>query len=255
MRALAVLLLTACGAAPSPEPACPDGMIAVPGAAPLCLDRTHVTVGAFARWASAPTTAETIGGTTFRVGEGFRVTHGATFRFPHGDGVAAPDDHPATQLTALEAEAYCADRGARLPSETEWERAARNGRGDTRRYPWGDEITDEHGAWRANVWQGSFPETNTLQDGFLFAAPVGAFPPTPLGFFDLVGNVWHWTATLAEAAIEPSPALPGASGRTRILRGGSFLCEAGRCHGYRIDARQRAEEGAPLVHVGFRCAR
>jgi sulfatase modifying factor 1 len=231
-------------------------MIAVPGGGRLCLDRTHVAVGAFAAWADTqpPTTAEREGGATFRVGEGFRISTGASFRAPHGDGALAPADHPVTQITALEAEGFCASRGARLPTEDEWERAARNGREEPARYPWGDDITDERGAWRANAWQGSFPDTNTLDDGFLFAAPVGSFPPTPLGFLDLVGNVWHWTATAAEEALAPSPALPLARGRTRILRGGSFLCEAGRCHGYRIDARQRAEENAALVHVGFRCA-
>lgn len=254
VRAALALLLAACGAPAARSAPCPAETVAIPGTA-LCLDRGHVSVGAFAAWAAGqpPTRAERDGGAVFVVGEGFRIAPGASYRHPHGDGVAAPDDHPVTQITALEAEAFCRARGARLPTEDEWVRAARNGTDEPLRYPWGEAIVDARGAWRANVWQGTFPDANAMEDGYLFASPIGAFAPTPLGFVDLVGNVWHWTATSADDALAPSPALPGAEGPSRILRGGSFLCEAGRCHGYRIDARQRAEEDAALVHVGFRC--
>jgi sulfatase modifying factor 1 len=250
------LLVIACGAAPPELAACPEGMIGVPGGGPLCLDRRPVDVGTFAASAGGRglTVAEREGGVTFVVGEGFRVAPGASFRTPHGDGVAAPDGHPVTQLTALEAEAHCAARGARLPTAEEWERAARGGRGGGSAYPWGDELVDPRGAYRANVWQGAFPAANTLEDGFLFASPIGSFPPTPLGFLDLVGNVWQWTATPAGEEVASDPSLPRRSGRGRRICGGSFLCEAGRCHGYRIGARQQADEDTAFVHVGFRCA-
>jgi sulfatase modifying factor 1 len=228
----------------------------VPGGAPLCLDRRPIDVAAFTAWASGrgPTSAEREGGVIFVVGEGFRVAADASFRAPHGDGVEAPAEHPVTQLTALEAEAYCAARGARLPTAEEWERAARSGGRDVSAYPWGDEIVDPRGAFRANVWQGAFPGVNTLEDGFLFASPIGSFPPTPLGFLDLVGNVWQWTASPAGEDVAADPSLPSRSGPGRRICGGSFLCEAGRCHGYRIGARQQADEDTAYVHIGARCA-
>jgi sulfatase modifying factor 1 len=254
--ALLAFAVLACGTAQPAPAVCAEGMIGVPGGAPLCLDQRPVDVGTFAAWAEGrgPTAAERDGGVIFVVGEGFRVAAGASFRAPHGDGVDAPEDHPVTQVTALEAEAHCAARGARLPTAEEWERAARSGRGGASAYPWGDEIVDARGAFRANVWQGAFPGSNTLADGFLFASPIGSFPPTPLGFLDLVGNVWQWTAGRAGEEVPSDPSLPRASGPGRRICGGSFLCEAGRCHGYRIGARQQADEDTAYVHVGFRCA-
>jgi sulfatase modifying factor 1 len=93
------------------------------------------------------------------------------------------------------------------------------------------------------VWQGAFPVLNTAQDGFVFASPIDSFPPTPIGLIDMVGNVWQWTAT------------PFADGDPRrVMRGGSYLCDARVCHGYRSSARQGATPDSALMHVGFRCA-
>jgi sulfatase modifying factor 1 len=240
-------------------------MITVPGGifhhggdgvhvASFVMDRAPVTVGDYRAFATEPTTAERSGGGVFALTTGrFTVREGADFAHPLGDGVAAPEDHPATQLTAIEAEAYCRARGARLPTTGEWEHAARNGRDDRARYPWGDEATDARGAFRANVWQGAFPTANTLADGYLFASPVGSFAPTPLGFVDLVGNVWQWTSSVADERT-PSDALPASSEGARIIRGGSFLCDPQVCHGFEIEAEQSADPGSPLMHVGFRCA-
>ena len=171
----------------------------------------------------------------------WRIVQGATYEHPEGpNGNAAGDDEPATQITWDEATAFCASRGARLPSEEEWERAARNGRDDHSAYPWGDDARD--GArWRLNAWQGAFPTANTLEDGYLFASPVGAFPPTPIGLSDIVGNVWQWTSSPFDAG-------------KRAMRGGSYLCDPEICHGYRIEARQGATPDSALMHVGFRCA-
>ncbi len=240
-------------------------MITVPGGtlhrgrdvvrvAAFSLDRAPVTVRSYRSFATEPTTATRIGGGVFSLAtHHFTIREGADFEHPLGDGVAAEDDHPATQITALEAEAYCRSRGARLPTSDEWEHAARNGRDDRARYPWGEEATDERGAFRANVWQGAFPTANTLADGYLYASHVGSFAPTPLGFVDLVGNVWQWTATVAHDRT-PSETLPASAEGARIIRGGSFLCDPNVCHGFEIRASQSADPTTPLMHVGFRCA-
>ena len=266
------LSITACsGPAPTmPAHPAPEGMISVPAGsftrdgrtvrvAGFHLDRAPVTVADFDRHASErglTTVASREGGGVFSLARGtFSIVAGADHRTPLGDGVAALPDHPSTQVTAAEAEGYCAARDARLPTSDEWEHAARNGRGDASRYPWGDGAADERGAWRANAWQGAFPTLNTMADGYLFASPVGSFPATPLGFLDLVGNVWHWTATPWDGSTASSPALPEVAASARVLRGGSFLCDPRVCHGFQIAAAQPGDPASPLMHVGFRCAR
>lgn len=215
--------------------------------APFFLDRAPVSVDDLRRFATShgwTTRAETLGeGAVIDLSTGeWSIVEGATYVRPLGArGPVASDDHPATQVAHADAVAYCAARDARLPTEQEWEHAARNARDDRGRYPWGDSA---EGPPRANVWQGSFPEANTLADGFLYTSPIGTFPPTPLGFVDLVGNVWQWT----------SSAFEGESG-ARVIRGGSFLCDDRVCHGARIGARQSAREDETFFHVGFRCAR
>jgi sulfatase modifying factor 1 len=245
MRLVAIaiaLAAIACGseARTTAQPDPPDGTIAIPGAT-FFLDRTPVTVAAF-RASGLSTTAERLGGSVIDLSTGsWRIVPGATYVHPLGpDAPAARDDEPATQIAWNDATAFCARRGARLPTEEEWERAARNGRDDRTIYPWGDDAR-EGGRWRANVWQGAFPTANTLEDGFLFASPVGTFPPTPIGLSDMVGNVWQWTSSAFDAG-------------KRVIRGGSFLCDADVCHGYRIDARQGVTPESALMHVGFRCA-
>lgn len=215
-------------------------MIAIPNET-FFLDRTPVTVAAF-RASGQTTTAERLGGSVLDLASGtWRIVPGATYAWPEGpSGNAARDDEPATQISWDDATAYCAARGARLPTEEEWEAAARNGRGDRTTYPWGDDPR-QGGAWRANVWQGAFPTVNTLEDGYLFASPVEAFPPTPIGLYDMVGNVWQWTSSVFDRG-------------KRAMRGGSYLCDADVCHGYRIEARQGATPDSALMHVGFRCA-
>ena len=221
----------------------PEGMIAIPSAN-FFLDRAPVTV-AEVRAIGMRTTAERLGGSVIDLSTGtWRIVQGATYEHPRGpDGDDARDDEPATQISWDDAAALCAARGARLPTEREWEHAARNGRGDRTTYPWGDDARDAAGRWRTNVWQGAFPTLNTLEDGFLYASPVGSFPPTPIGLVDMVGNVWQWTSDTLEAG-----------DARRAMRGGSFLCDADVCHGYRIDARQGATPNSALMHVGFRCA-
>lgn len=204
------------------------------------LDRTPRTVASVAPSFDVDLLRE---GTDFDLPRGrFVVREEVSVRAPHGvSNTLARDADPATQISADEAEQLCAREGGRLPSEDEWEHAARNGRGTMWRYPWGEE-TERDGRSLANVWDGVFPTANTLRDGHLFASPVGAFPPTPLGFRDLVGNVWQWTSTRGPRADE------------RVIRGGSYLCDPDVCHGFRVDARQVANASARFAHIGFRCA-
>lgn len=213
----------------------------------FALDRTFVTRARFEAFALATghvTAAEREGdGTVLSIRTGqWGVVPGADFRHPRGpSGEAAALDHPATQLSLADAEAFCTWAGGHVPSELEWEHAARNGDDTRSAYPWGDALYDSERA-RANTWEGSFPSVNTLRDGHLFVSPVDAFPPSPLGLRDIVGNVWHWTR---------SPFEGGSSAVT--LRGGSHLCDPEVCHGHRIDARQRAEPTDRFAHVGVRC--
>ena len=143
---------------------------------------------------------------------------GAYWRSPNGKGSGIKDilDHPAVHLSWNDAKAYCEWRGMRLPTETEWEYAARGGL-KGKRYPWGDSAPKERGdgrmfTWKLNLWQGEFPDENTEEDGFSATAPVDSFKPNEWGLYNMVGNVWEWTAT--EDISKQGQ---------YVLRGGSFL--------------------------------
>ncbi|MBX7195985.1 MAG: formylglycine-generating enzyme family protein [Sandaracinaceae bacterium] len=216
----------------------------------FALDRTFVTRARFERFVDETgfvTRAEREGdGNVLDLRSGhWTVVAGATFRMPRGpDAEPAPADHPATQLSLDDAHAFCTWAGGRVPSELEWEHAARSATDVQTTYPWGDEPYPD-GRARANTWEGAFPSANTLRDGHLFTSPVTAFPPSALGLRDIVGNVWHWTS---------SPYEPGAPDGEVALRGGSHLCDPDVCHGFRIEARQHAWPRDRYAHVGIRCA-
>ena len=228
--------------------------------APFALDVREVSTTEFARFVGETgyvTDAERFGdGSVLALPDGgWRLVAGAHWRFPQGPaGLAARADHPVTQVSWRDASAYCSHRSARLPTEIEWEHAARNGNDDRTRYPWGDALWVDAEP-RANVWQGPFPTENHRLDGYLGTAPVGSFPPTPLGLYDLVGNVWEWTSSVFVPYAERDDEAPGDPLAERVLRGGSYLCEASVCHGYRVSARMGATPESALEHVGFRCAR
>jgi sulfatase modifying factor 1 len=223
------------------------------------LDTHLVTVAQFRRFVEATdytTEAERFGdaGLFDRTQQQWRLVDGAQWRTPLGpDSIAAPDDHPVTQVSWNDATAFCAWAGKRLPTEVEWEHAARSARNGRQPYAWGASLTQQ-GTPRANTWDGTFPDENTGADGYQHTSPVGAFGATPLGLTDMGGNVWEWTAS----AFRPYPLQDISAdnaGRSMVQRGGSFMCHASYCHGYRVSARSHASPETSLFHVGFRCAR
>lgn len=181
----------------------------------------------------------------------------ASWRWPAGRGshVADKGDHPVVHVSWNDALAYCGWAGARLPSEAEWEAAARGGLVGAR-YPWGDELTPG-GAHRCNIWQGDFPVRDLAEDGFHGTAPVRSFPPNGIGLYEVAGNVWEWCADWFTTDPAPrsgdDPQGP-ATGEARVIRGGSFLCHASYCNRYRVAARSLNTPDSASSNTGFRVA-
>jgi sulfatase modifying factor 1 len=183
---------------------------------------------------------------------------GADWRHPLGPGgPATPTDHPVTQVSWNDAAAYCAAEGGRLPTEVEWEHAARGARDRRQPYAWGDALLthDPDGPHHhAHTWTGTFPSENTAADGYVTTSPVGAFGETELGLTDMGGNVWEWTASWFRSYAERDRPFTPTPTSERVMRGGSFLCHPSFCHGYRVSARSHATPDSGLFNAGFRCA-
>lgn len=177
---------------------------------------------------------------------------GAYWAYPQGpDGPKAEDDHPVTQVSWNDAVAYAEWAGGRLPTELEWEHAARGAASAPHQYAWGNVLYAE-GVAKANTWEGSFPVNNTGEDGFLFTSPVGEFGKTPLGLTDMGGNVWEWTDSWYRSYADRDKRFTPTDQSERVQRGGSFLCHSDYCHGYRVSARSHSTPETSLFHVGFR---
>ena len=189
----------------------------------------------------------------------WRQVEGADWRRPEGPGsdVEAREDHPVVHVSWNDAGAYCSWDGARLPSEAEWEYAARGGL-ERRAFPWGDEL-EPGGLHRMNVWQGKFPRENTGEDGYLGTCPVDAFPANGYGLYNMTGNVWEWCSDWFSRDFHTrdtrtNPQGP-RRGERRSTRGGSYLCHASYCRRYRVAARNSLTPDSTTGNTGFRCVR
>jgi len=242
---------------------------------PITIDATTVTNAAFAEFVDATgyvTDAESHGfSAVFRLALAAPASdvmgpaagtpwwlgvHGAAWRNPGGrlSDLAGLDEHPVVHVSWNDAAAYCTWSGRRLPTEAEWEFASRGGVTGAR-FPWGDELMAD-GMWRANIWQGDFPVSNSAEDGWATTAPVRSFAPNRYGLWQTVGNVWEWCADWFDPAyyrIAPNENPPGPPrGATRVLRGGSYLCHDSYCNRYRNAARSSNTPDSSMGNTGFR---
>ena len=198
----------------------------------------------------------------------WKLTQGANWKHPEGpeSNLEGKWNHPVVNLSYEDAKAYAEWAGKRLPTEAEWEYAARGGIKDSL-YPWGNELL-LNGTIMANYWQGDFPNKNTNEDNFLTTSPVKSFSPNGYGLYDLAGNVWEMVADEYEKGYYSKSPIESPKGgigqsivnkgdgpivRQRIIRGGSFLCSEGYCTGYRVAARQLSDDISASYHTGFRC--
>lgn len=226
------------------------------------MDEHEVTVAEFAKFVEATnykTEAEKFGWSgVFNIESGaWEKSDGASWRHPDGKISEAKPDEPVCQISWNDANAYAKWAGKRLPTEAEYEFAARGGLAQ-KKYAWGDELKPD-GKPVANWWQGDFPAKNTVEDGFLRRAPIKSFAPNGYGLYDITGNVWEWTndwysANYYEKSPKSNPQGP-ENGTEKVIRGGSWMCSENYCSNYRVAGRSQSTPDTGLNNLGFRCAK
>lgn len=196
---------------------------------------------------------------TVRGAEWWCQVEGANWKRPEGrdSGIKTRWDHPVVHVSWNDAVAYAAWAGKRLPTEAEWEFAARGGL-DQNIYPWGNELTPD-GKHLCNIWQGVFPDFNTADDGYSGTSPVTAFPPNGYGLYSITGNTWEWCSdffhpTFHLTATHNNPTGP-PTGTARVTKGGSYLCHSSYCNRYRVGARSSNTPDSATTNTSFRCVR
>lgn len=185
--------------------------------------------------------------------------NGANWEHPEGPGsdIGSRAHHPVVHVSWNDALAYCEWAGKRLPTEAEWEYAARGGM-EQKIFPWGDELTPD-GVHLCNIWQGEFPHLDSGDDGYTAPAPVDAFPPNGYGLYTITGNAWEWCAdwfhpSYHVTATRINPVGPG-DGTTKVMKGGSYLCHRSYCNRYRVAARTSNTVDSTTTNISFRCVR
>lgn len=261
------------------HPAMPDdgeGLVRRVTLKPFSCDTTLVTNARFAAFSldtGYVTEAEELGwGQVFRTlmpdpsraGRTFPSTpwwvavNGACWHAPEGPGtgLAGREDHPVVHVSWRDARAFADWSGGRLPTEAEWEHAARGGLTGDPRFPWGDREPDDTDFLPCNIWQGYFPDENTQADGYVGTSPVTAFAQNPAGLHDMAGNVWEWTADPFRIRSNKRSAkernAQARSENQRVMKGGSFLCHISYCYRYRIAARSGVAADSGASNTGFR---
>jgi formylglycine-generating enzyme len=246
---------------------------------PFCIDRYPVTNALFRKFIEATgyrTEAERFGWSfvfwshiprarfenlvedTVALAPWWCKVRGAKWDAPEGPGstVIGRECYPVVHVSWNDAKSFCEWSGQRLPSEAEWEYAARGGL-EQKLYPWGDKLRPD-GEYRCNIWQGKFPTLDTAEDGYAGTCPVDAFPPNDFGLYSVTGNTWEWCADWFDAEFHRSsdcnnPKGP-PNGIARVMKGGSFLCHKSYCNRYRVAARSSNTPDSSTTNIGFRCA-